>query len=842
LFYIQDFAQNLSHFRKKVIFITSDSLKIDTLSIVPQSEKLIINHKTIPYSDYHIDYMNAILFLDNQYKGNFLQISYISFPFSFALPYFHKPYNIIENKVNVVSNPFNYEYNVEKSEDIFYLNGINKSGSISRGVGFGNNQNLSVNSSLNLQLSGKISNNVSILASISDDNVPIQADGNTQQLQDFDKVYIQLFSDQWKLTAGDFYLQKPESYFMNFNKKLQGGSFTIKLNDNHNTTITPTISAAVSKGKFARNKINGIEGNQGPYRLKGADNESFIVVLSGTEKIYIDGQLMERGNESVEFQYSDKNYARSLAHFGNTIENKKWKINLNVYSEQDSKNQPLQQTLNDSDKIILASVGDSLQNAIKPNVTFVNFSDNLVLYHKIDSLGYTPVYVYSTNPDSARYQLGFTYLGPNKGNYKQIQSTANGKVYQWQIPINGVPQGEYEPIVLLIAPKIKQMVALGGKVDINKNSYLQWEGAVSNNNINTFSNKNKSDDIGYAFKMDYKNKTNLSADKNPIQFLYENGYEFVERYFSPIERFRNVEFDRDWNLSNLTLNSDQHILKGLVGLQKSKKTHLIYSFNFLDNIKEYEGFNNTLNGFFQHKGFVVEGTGSILNTKGLNKTQYIKHKGLISKNIKWITIGASEESEENQFFNQNSDTLLLNSFKFNSWTAFIHNADTTFNKFVLSYKQRQDNSAFIKKFKGSTMAQDISANIELLKSKNHKFRSKFTYRKLSILDTTLTINKPEENILARLEYVSNLLKGFISSNTYYEVGSGLEIKKEFTYVQVQDGQGTHTYIGDLNNNNVKDLNEFEVAAFQDQANYIKIFTPTNDFIRTYTNQFNQGLF
>ena len=41
---------------------------------------------------------------------------------------------------------------------------------------------------------------------------------------------------------------------------------------------------------------------------------------------------------------------------------------------------------------------------------------------------------------------------------------------------------------------------------------------------------------------------------------------------------------------------------------------------------------------------------------------------------------------------------------------------------------------------------------------------------------------------------------------------------------------------------MKDLNEFEIAAFQDQANFIKIFTPTNDFVRTYTNQFNQGLF
>ena len=359
-------AQSISNLKQKQIFIQSDTTLIDSLSIVPHSEILFLGDYVLDESRYTINYAKSLFILnDKDLLNRELSISYRVFPLSFNSSFQHKPIEVIERRELNTKDPFKYEYTVN-NEDVFYLNGLNKTGSISRGVAFGNNQDLSVNSSLNLQLSGKLGNNVNILASISDDNIPIQAEGNTQQLQDFDQVYIQLFNDRWKLTAGDFYLKRPTSYFMNFNKKSQGGSFEVKLDangKNRKATITPSLSAGVSRGKFSRNTIVGIEGNQGPYRLVGAENETFIIILSGTERVYIDGQLIKRGNEFdyiinyntaeltftanrlitkdsrivVEFQYSDRNYARSLVHFSNAYDSKKLHLNFNLYSEQDSR-------------------------------------------------------------------------------------------------------------------------------------------------------------------------------------------------------------------------------------------------------------------------------------------------------------------------------------------------------------------------------------------------------------------------------------------------------------------------------------------------------------------------
>lgn len=185
----------------------------------------------------------------------------------------------------------------------FRSQGLQRSGTISRGITFGNNQDVFVNSSLNLQLGGKLNDNVEIVAAITDENIPIQPEGNTQQLQEFDRVFIQLNDERNRLIAGDFELRRPDSYFLNFFKRSQGGYFTTnqpvgKGTDGKPNILRAGLSAAVAKGRFARNTFTAQEGNQGPYRLVGNNGETFIIILAGTEKVYIDGALMQRGAQN----------------------------------------------------------------------------------------------------------------------------------------------------------------------------------------------------------------------------------------------------------------------------------------------------------------------------------------------------------------------------------------------------------------------------------------------------------------------------------------------------------------------------------------------------------------
>ncbi len=229
---------------------------LDTLSLIPGSFYILDEKEQILDSSYYsLDEINALFRWKQKPTADSIKATYRVFSFLFSESYQHKDAGLISK--GTAANPFLYTPSNRQAE-LFRVSGLNHSGSISRGITFGNNQDVFVNSSLNLQLSGKLSENVDILAAITDENIPIQPEGNTQQLQDFDKVFIQLSDERSKLIAGDFELRRPDSYFMNFYKKGQGGYFTTSFDVsgedslNKKRFLRSGVSFAVSKGKFCK--------------------------------------------------------------------------------------------------------------------------------------------------------------------------------------------------------------------------------------------------------------------------------------------------------------------------------------------------------------------------------------------------------------------------------------------------------------------------------------------------------------------------------------------------------------------------------------------------------------
>ena len=134
-------------------------------------------------------------------------------------------------------------------------------------------------------------------------------------------------------------------------------------------------------------------------------------------------------------------------------------------------------------------------------------------------------------------------------------------------------------------------------------------------------------------------------------------------------------------------------------------------------------------------------------------------------------------------------------------------------------------------------SQNVNVYTELTKNKNEQVRINATYRSLQVVNAAVTTQQADNSLLARVEYTMHEWKRMVMGNVLYEVGSGQEQKRNYTYVAVPAGTGQYTWI-DLNNDGIQQLNEFVIAQYPDQATYIRIFTPTNDFVKANYNTFN----
>jgi len=858
------FAQ-VSNLRQKTISGDVGTITLDTLSIYPNSFQLFCGPQQLSPDAYELQHATARLIIKTPCTDS-LRITYRVLPMNLGKVIAMRDTSVMFSEEKGMRDQFlvTTDYNIV---DAFGGSSLTKKGSISRGVTFGNNQDFGVNSSLNLELAGDITSNLKLVASVSDDNLPIQPDGNTNKLQEFDQVFIKLYNQRFSLTAGDFWLTKPAGYFLTYRKRAQGLSVNYRWTEDSSKVWQTQVSGAFSKGKFARQIIQGIEGNQGPYRLVGNENEPFIIVLSGTERVYIDGKLLERGQEFdyiinynsaeviftarnlitkdsrivIEFQYSDQNYARSLIQTSTTYSSKKTQFWFNVYSEQDAKNQSLQQELTIQQKNTLAGIGDSLQLAQINSIDSVGFIENQNLYKLIDSLGYDSILVYSVAPDSAFFRAVFTFVGSGNGDYVLSNYNALGKVYKWVAPIAGVHQGDYIPSRLIITPKRKQMINSGVGIQLTPKLRLESDLAYSNNDVNTFSSLNSKDDHSYAGRAKLVGTVPLSRDSIPKWVLETKAeVEILERSFSPIEQYRPVEFDRDWNTRNKGYQGNQLASTLGTNFKHASNGNLNIEGQFFQIGKAYEGIRTETNGKWKKRGFQAQWDGSYLSSSAENKNEFIRHRTSIYQEIQWFKIGFIDDHELNKFRGENG-SLSTNSYQFYDAQVYLANADTSKWNYKVFYRERFDRRNATNELIPAARAKSAGAEVQVSHWKDQKLTVMGSYRELRILDSTLLDQAPENTVLGRIEYEFRALKGMITSTTFYEIGSGLELKREFIYIQVNAGQGVYTWI-DYNTDGIKDLNEFEIAQFADQASYIRVFTPSNEYTKTFSNELNQSIY
>ena len=745
---------------------------------------------------------------------------------------------------------------------VFNFGDLSTQGAITRGVSFGNRQNVFVNSALNLQMEGSLSDDLKIAAVITDQNIPYQPEGNTQQIRDFDNVFIKLYNDDFEVIAGDIVLQNPvqEGYFLKYYKNVQGLSVGYQTDLKNGWKSTSNAVGSIAKGQFTSTVIQPQEGVQGPYKLRGRNGERFVIIMANSEKVYLDGQLLQRGFDRdyvidynlgeitfsnttvitqysrirVDYEFANQYYSRSNLSASQQFSKGKTNIYFNVYRETDNRNSSLAFDLDNEDKIALSQVGDVNGLAQISGVDSTGYIENAILYARRQS-GEEVYYEMSTNPSEAVYQIGFSEVGERNGSYVLSESTSNGRVYLWV----GASQGNYEPIQQVPAPNQRQIVVTGAQVAVNDYESVFTEIAISNQDQNLFSELNDEDNQGLATKVAVRSNGRKLVSNYQLQS--ELSFEFNSDQFTFIDRFRSVDFDRDWGYDYFsdTLTSRQDLITRLqIGLRQDFQNQVFLDLSNRNRTNVVNG--NKLEGVLNKRLGVFQFTSShflMTNQFGVYESRWTKSYDQLQL-VDWVVKpGYRFELDHQQTAVQSQDSVVSTLMNYQSHDWFLETGDSSKLVGRFDYIQRTDFTPLSGELTEYTQAREYRAGLSSNAIENHRIGITAKYRSVDYVEASL---EDQRNLLGVVEWDGRLFDNHVRSNFSFNTSNTRELRREYVYVQVATGEGTHTW-RDENGDGVQDLNEFYEAINPDEREYIKLFTPTDEYIQAYQTTYVYAL-
>ncbi len=833
-------------FRSKIIEVKKDTIQLDSVAINSHEFKIFnISKKRISSAHFKVDFSKALLIIDaNKYKN--ITVEYFRIP-----DFVTKIYTPFDEKLILKNNTNNgvlYSLTTnKKASEVKLFEGLQTRGFISRGITSGNNQNAVTNSALDLEISGKLSKDVTLRANIFDTNIPIQENGYSQNITDFDRIFIEMFSKNWRVKAGDISLKNNKSYFLNFTKQVAGLEIEATINDN----LKVAVSGAVVRGKFNTFNFTADEGNQGPYKIYGANNEAAILMIEGSETVYVNGVQINRGENKdyiinynlseisfnttfpitndmriwIEFQYSDRNYTRFMTYNEASYENEKMNIAAYFYSENDAKNQPLQQTLSIEQKQILANAGNNSEAMIAGSSFLDTFNENKILYKKI-LIGAVEAFEYSTTRTDELYNVTFTNLGTNNGDYILDRTIAIGNIFAFV----GTNQGNYQPIVNLVAPTKSQILVVQSDYHPTQKIQINSEIAISNNDSNLFSDLDDNQNKAVAAKVGWQQ---ILIDKK-WQLKSNINHEFVQQNFNSEQGWEPVEFNRDWNL--LTNNATKNYFQSELSLTNKKDNYVSYRFNRLNYSNVFNGIKHEIKSKLKIKNTSFFVNGSLLeNTSTLEDNSFFRAKAKAEHSLKKSWFGTFINFETNSRKDINTEKFINTSHRFKEYEGYVGIGDTAKIFAKIGFNYRNNDSIKLNEFTEINNRKTFYIQSKLIKNKTTNLSVFANYR-----ITQNNFYEDEKALNSRIVFNQKIFNNFINLSTIYETSSGNVARQDYIYVKTEPGLGFYTWI-DYNNDGIQDFNEFEIAQFTDQANYLRVPKPNLSYLATQRAKLQQNL-
>lgn len=507
---------------------------ISNSSILHRSESVIADSLILINGlDYSMEYKTGVITFLKFPNVSYVQIEFLTIPNEYRSSY----YSFIQtDSINLATEISK----VSRQSLLYEKNTLKMKGNKTFSLSLTEKGETDVLQSLYIELAGELSRGVNISAQLSDSQSKLSPEGDSKELSNLDKVFLRIHSSKWEVGMGDLDVSFKGTKYINYYSKLEG------LNAQYKDTNTFQAAYNAGGGKRANMQIQIIDGKQGPYYLLASNNQRSFQIIPGSEELYLNAEVQERGTDyfvdydegtimfrkvvsssdlvNAYFQYSDEYYRQSTIlnsseiHFGTAFA-----LKHHFLLQTDAKNNPLLHSFNDADLDSLSNAGDS--QTWSSGVSTVDVGTYRQRVSDTDEL----YYEYAPNDSLAIYNIVFSYVGTNLGDYIEF---SKGR-YRWV----GERNGDWLPQKKLVSPTQKTNIDLSLKCDLGDVS-LNVEGLYSNFDKNTLSELDDDDNHGgilYA-------RLDRSTLHSRLLFLLEGEHRFANSYFFASQGTSEYEF------------------------------------------------------------------------------------------------------------------------------------------------------------------------------------------------------------------------------------------------------------------------------------------------------------
>jgi len=467
-------------------------------------------------------------------------------------------------------------------------------GHITRGILTGSNREARIESGLQLQVHGEVAPGITLQASLSDEDTPLVPEGVTRQFDQFDRIRIHLQSRRGAVELGDFDVVLDGTRYGVLRRTVQGAvvrGAPVAIGGPWNQTLSISSGAAISRGQFHSVDVGILDGVQGPYRLTGAAGERFILLLPGTEQVYLDGVLLERGEDQdyvvdyqlgeitftarhvmgserrvrVDYEYTTNRYTRTMTFSEATLglggsRTTPWaRLTLGGIRESDGDAFLDESGLSAADSALVASSIDGTVQIDGASVVPYEAEALYTQYVRGSSPTGEPIWVELKSvpaQEQTVYRVPFTFVGSGKGTYIRIPSQGGGIAYEWA----GEGMGAYAAVRTLPVPSRKSLVEVRLQILGVPGMQIETGLAVSSLDRNRLSSDPASIQQGTVSHLSIASRS-LSLGRGWDLSVRGSGY-LRTAQFATFERVRSVEFTRDWALPLQETNPFGSLLEG----------------------------------------------------------------------------------------------------------------------------------------------------------------------------------------------------------------------------------------------------------------------------------------